>query len=169
MSVSTPAHAVPCAQPAPAPAFAGSPALAQALQQVLVDLTALHLDAKQAHWNVVGATFREVHLHLDEIVDEARQGADDVAERMRALDLTPDGRPRTVAATTTLPVHPEGETGAVEATTAVLAAVRAVVATLRTVHDPVDDEDPTSADLLHTLIAGLEKHAWMLQATLRAR
>jgi hypothetical protein len=36
--------------------------------------------------------------------------------------------------------------------------------TLRTVHDDVDTADPSSADLLHTIIDALEKAAWMLKS-----
>lgn len=63
----------------------------------------LQLQGKQAHWNVVGHNFRDLHLQLDEIVDDAREAADTIAERMRALATFPDGRSDSVAATTTLP------------------------------------------------------------------
>jgi starvation-inducible DNA-binding protein len=43
------------------------------LQSVLVDLIALHLQGKQAHWNIVGPNFRDLHLQLDEIVGDVRQ------------------------------------------------------------------------------------------------
>src|SRR6478735_7210460 len=38
-----------------------------ALQATLVDLVDLSLVAKQAHWNLVGRQFHDVHLHLDEL------------------------------------------------------------------------------------------------------
>ena len=41
------------------------------LQKVLVDLIELHLQGKQAHWNLVGTKFRDLHLQLDELVDAA--------------------------------------------------------------------------------------------------
>src|ERR1700704_509431 len=84
-------------------AFQASPELSANLQKVLVDLIELHLQAKQAHWNVVGTNFRDLHLQLDEIVDIAREASDTIAERMRAIDAMPDGRSDTVTATTTLP------------------------------------------------------------------
>jgi len=37
------------------------------------------------------------------------------------------------------------------------------------VHDAVDAEDPSTADLLHIVIDGLEKQAWMLSAENRSR
>ncbi len=51
--------------------FDTPPNLPQNLQKVLVDLIELHLQGKQAHWNLVGTNFRDLHLQLDEIVDTA--------------------------------------------------------------------------------------------------
>ena len=76
--------------------FQASPQLVTSLQRVLVDLIELHLQGKQAHWNVVGTNFRDLHLQLDELVDFAREASDTIAERMRALDAVPDGRSDTV-------------------------------------------------------------------------
>src|SRR5690606_39896536 len=67
------------------------------LQESLVDLIDLSLQAKQAHWNVYGSHFRSVHLQLDEVTDEVRLAADDVAERLVAIGGEPDGRAATVA------------------------------------------------------------------------
>src|ERR1700760_3137385 len=83
--------------------FDAPPRLAENLQRVLVDLIELHLQGKQAHWNLVGTNFRDLHLQLDEIVDTAREASDTIAERMRALNALPDGRSDTVTAYTTLP------------------------------------------------------------------
>src|SRR6202012_284897 len=83
--------------------------LVQKLQLILVDLIELHLQGKQAHWNVIGANFRDLHLQLDELVDFAREASDTIAERMRALDAVPDGRSDTVAATTSPPQFPGHE------------------------------------------------------------
>jgi starvation-inducible DNA-binding protein len=145
-------------------AFAASPALAGSLQRVLVDLIELHLQGKQAHWNVVGTNFRDLHLQLDELVDFARAGSDTIAERLRALDAVPDGRSDTVAATTTLPKFPVYEVATGEAVDLVTARVYATVDTIRAVHDDVDAEDPSTADILHQLIDGLEKLAWLIKS-----
>lgn len=144
--------------------FQASPELGAALQRVLVDLIELHLQAKQAHWNVVGTNFRDLHLQLDEIVDFARAASDTVAERMRALDAVPDGRSDTVAASTSLPAFPAFEHSSGDVVDLVTTRVYAVVDTLRTVHDTVDAEDPSTADILHQLIDGLEKLAWLLKS-----
>jgi starvation-inducible DNA-binding protein len=134
------------------------------LQRVLVDLIELHLQGKQAHWNVVGTNFRDLHLQLDELVDFAREGSDTIAERMRALDAVPDGRSDTVAATTTLPEFPAYEHSTADVVDFITARVYAAVGTMRAVHDAVDAEDPSTADILHQLIDGLEKLAWLIKS-----
>lgn len=144
--------------------FQASAALSASLQQVLVDLIELHLQGKQAHWNVVGSNFRDLHLQLDELVDFARESSDTVAERMRALDALPDGRSDTVAASTTLPEFPPYERSTGDVVDLITTRIYATVKTLRAVHDAVDDEDPTTADILHQLIDGLEKLAWLIKS-----
>ncbi len=147
--------------------FTASSTLSDDLQRVVVDLIALQLVGKQAHWNIVGPNFRDLHLNLDELVDVAKDGTDEVAERMRALHATVDGRPAVVAATNTLPEFPDGEVLTHDAIDHIVAAIEAAAGTMRAVHDQVDSEDPTSADILHTYIAKLEQQAWFISAETR--
>lgn len=144
--------------------FDAPPSLPQNLQKVLVDLIELHLQGKQAHWNLVGTNFRDLHLQLDEIVDTAREASDIVAERMRALNAVPDGRSDTVTASTTLPAFPPAELSTTDTVELITTRIYAAVDTMRAVHDDVDAADPSSADLLHTIIDDLEKAAWMLKS-----
>ena len=148
--------------------FKASKKLSDSLQEVLVDLVELHIQGKQAHWNLVGRNFRDLHLQLDEIVEAAREFSDTVAERMRALHATVDGRSDTVAGTTTLPEFPAGEVDTTETVDLITARLEATVGTMRRVHDDVDEEDPTSADILHEIIARLEQLAWMVSAEHRS-
>jgi starvation-inducible DNA-binding protein len=144
--------------------FDAPPSLALNLQRVLVDLIELHLQGKQAHWNLVGTNFRDLHLQLDEIVDTAREASDIIAERMRALNAVPDGRSDTVTASTTLPVISPAELSTTETVDLITTRIYVTVGTMRTVHDDVDAADPSSADLLHQMIDSLEKAAWMLKS-----
>ncbi|HCG54693.1 MULTISPECIES: DNA starvation/stationary phase protection protein [Brevibacterium] len=147
--------------------FEASPSLAKNLQTVLVDFIALQLVGKQAHWNVVGPNFRDLHLNLDEVVSIAREGADTIAERMRALHATADGRPAVVAEQTALPEFPAGEVHTHDAIDLAVRAVETTVATMRGVHDEVDEVDPTTADIFHDFIGQLEQQAWFLSAETR--
>src|ERR1700739_1869594 len=144
--------------------FTASSLLAENLQRVLVDLIELHLQGKQAHWNVIGTNFRDLHLQLDELVDFAREGSDTIAERMRALDAVPDGRSDTVAATTSLPQFPANEVNTGDVVDLVTTQTYATVDTIRDVHDAVDADDPSTSDLLHEVVDSLEKLAWMIKS-----
>ena len=147
--------------------FTASAALSDNLQRVLTDLIALELVGKQIHWNIVGPNFRDVHLNLDEVVDIAREGSDEVAERMRAINAVHDGRPATVSAATTVPAAPEGEILTSEGVAYIVSAIEAVVATLRGVDEDVDSEDPTSSGIVEDLIGKLEQQAWFLSSEVR--
>ena len=144
--------------------FTASKKLTDNLQKVLVDLLELQMQGKQAHWNVVGKNFRDTHRVLDEIIEDARAFSDTVAERMRALHGVPDGRSDTVADTTTLPEYPTGEVDTARTVDLITERLEATIATVREVHDPVDDEDPTSADILHAILERLEQFAWIVSA-----
>ena len=145
-----------------------SATLTNNLQAVLVDLIELHIQGKQAHWSIVGTNFRDLHRQLDEIVDSARGFSDEVAERMRALNAEPDGSSPTVAATTTLEPLPHGEISTHDAIGLITTRLDATAATMRRVHDQIDEEDPTTADLLHAVIEKLEQYSWMTSAENRS-
>lgn len=144
-----------------------SQSLASNLQKVLTDLIELHVQGKQAHWNLVGTNFRDLHLQLDDIAS-ARQFADRTAERMRALHALPDGRSSTVSGGTRLEQFPAGLTSTKDTVRLITARLEQTAKTLREVHDEVDAEDPTSADLLHAAITRLEQLAWMVNAEVMA-
>ena len=148
--------------------FVASKELGERMQAVLVDLLELQMQGKQAHWNVVGRNFRDTHRILDEIIEAAREFSDTVAERMRALHAVPDGRSDTVAETTTLPEYPQGEIDTTETVDLITVRLESTVAKMREVHDAVDEEDPTSADILHAIIESLEQFAWMVSAENRS-
>lgn len=149
---------------AASPSFRASRPLADHLQQLHVDLIDLHLQGKQAHWNVVGKNFRDLHLQLDEVVAAARDFSDDLAERMRAIYVTPDGRAATVADRSSLTEFPPDEVDTAETVDLITTALYTVAATARRIHDAVDAEDPTTADLLHSILERIEQLAWMIDS-----
>lgn len=144
--------------------FHASERLRSNLQQVLVDLIELSLQGKQAHWNVVGPNFRDLHLQLDEIVDAAREFSDTIAERLRAMHAIVDGRSDSVAASTSLPAFPEGEVSTGTTVDLITERLDAVADTCRQVHDEVDEDDPTSADILHAILERIEQLSWLTRS-----
>ena len=134
------------------------------LQQTLVDLIDLELQAKQAHWNIQGSRFRSLHLALDELVDYAREELDEVAERIATIGGTPDGRSETVAKTTSLDPIDGGVLDVDKAYSQMADKIQAVCDKIRENLDKVDEADPISGDLLISATAGLEKQAWFLRS-----
>ena len=59
---------------------------------------------------------------------------------------------------------PYGEVDTTQTVDLVTERLEATLITCRDVHDAVDDEDPTSADILHAIIEKLEQFAWMISA-----
>jgi starvation-inducible DNA-binding protein len=55
------------------------------LQKHLASAIDLSYAAKQAHWNVKGANFYQVHLLFDQLHEEAEDYVDTIAERLTAL------------------------------------------------------------------------------------
>jgi starvation-inducible DNA-binding protein len=105
-----------------------------------------------------------MHLQLDEIIDVARALSDQVAERMRALEVLPDGRSETVTKTTTLPKFPPDQVDTSQVVDLIVERLDAVADTCRRVHDDVDEADPTTADILHVVIEKIEQYSWMVGA-----
>ncbi len=133
------------------------------LQQILVVMTDLALQGKQAHWNVTGPHFRSLHLHLDEMIDAWRDAGDRVAERSAALGFAPDGRAATVAATTPLSPLPSGPIPGRDVVAALVRLLTASVSEIRDRMMRLEGLDPVTADLLHGVVATLEEQLWMVR------
>jgi starvation-inducible DNA-binding protein len=140
------------------------PAVGSDLQDTLVELTDLHLRAKQAHWNVVGRHFRQVHLHLDELTEEMRGAADQVAERAVSIGYPVDGRPSTVAKATPLPEFPAGQVVDDEVVALITEALADVCGSVRQRVEHTEELDPVTQDLLIEVLQTLEKQHWMFAA-----
>lgn len=138
--------------------------VAQFLQPLVVNLTALGVDGKQAHWHVRGRNFIGIHELLDVYVAHVREWADLVAERVVALGLPVDGRIQTVGSTATTPVYPDGFVSVADT---VANVVKQIDATLETLHKGItdlEDIDVSSQDVLIEIERGLVKDRWFLQA-----
>lgn len=138
----------------------------KSLQGTLLDLVDLHLVAKQAHWNVVGRNFRDVHLHLDELVNNARQFADSVAERAAAIGIPPDARAKTVAEGSGVPEFSDGWRQDREVIEAIAQTLERLIRRLRVRIDETDKTDLVTQDLLISIASKLEEAHWMWQAKL---
>ena len=138
--------------------------VAQFLTPVVVDLTAIVVNGKQAHWHVRGANFIGVHELLDTIVDHAQEWADLAAERIVALGLPVDARLGTVAAKTTTAELTPGFRPSNETIAEVIAQLDAALAGVNTAVRELAELDQTSQDVAIEIARGLDKDRWFLFA-----
>ena len=76
------------------------------LNQHLADSFDLMSQVKQAHWNVKGSDFWQLHKLFDEVAERASEWVDDFAERVTALGGYATGTVRMAAGSSTLPEFP---------------------------------------------------------------
>jgi starvation-inducible DNA-binding protein len=135
---------------------------ASALHELLPQLVALTLNAKQAHWNVTGPTFLALHALTDDLANDTRDWADRVAERAVALGFMVDARPATVAAVGGR--FPAGRLSDHEAIAELVAQINDVADTARGSLADLTQADAVAHDLTVKVVAGLDKYRWMLGA-----
>ena len=138
------------------------------LNQALADLSDLHSQAKQAHWNVRGPSFYPLHLLFDQVAGSAEEPLDDIAERIVQLGGVAEGTVRQTAGRSALPEFPTaGPNGAAYAQ--VLAErFGAVAKTVRAAVDATAElGDTGSSDLLTGVSRALDKSLWFIEAHTR--
>jgi starvation-inducible DNA-binding protein len=138
--------------------------VAQFLGPIVVNLQALAIDGKQAHWHVRGPNFIAVHELLDTVVANAQASADLAAERVVALGLPLDVRIQSVAAKTTTPKLSAGFQQADQVIPEVIASIAATREVVRTAIDELEELDPVSQDVAIEIAAALDKDRWFLFA-----
>ena len=138
--------------------------VAQFLSPVVIDLTALVVNGKQAHWHVRGANFIGVHELLDTIVAHAQEWADLAAERIVALGLPVDARLGTVAAKTSTTELTAGFHQSDDTIAEVIGQIDAALANVNAAVKELDELDQTSQDIAIEIARGLDKDRWFLFA-----
>lgn len=138
--------------------------VAQFLSPIVIDLQALAIDGKQAHWHVRGPNFQSVHELLDTVVLHAQGYADTAAERVVALGLPIDARIASVAAKTSTPALAEGFQQWDATIVQIIASIDAVLKNVRTAIDELGELDAASQDVAIEIARGLEKDRWFLFA-----
>lgn len=160
-SAAAPTSAAPSSLAASHEIAAGA---AQFLTPVVLDLEALVVNGKQAHWHVRGGSFIGVHELLDDVVTHAQEYADTAAERVVALGLPLDARLATVAAKSSLPALADGFQQWPDTVASVVGLIDAALGTVRAAVTGLDDIDLSSQDVAIEIERGLTKDRWLLQA-----
>jgi starvation-inducible DNA-binding protein len=133
----------------------------------LADSVDLMLQAKQAHWNVRGATFSQLHELFDKVADSAGEWADMLAERAVQLGGTAEGTAAAVAKATTLKPYPLTITAGEAHVEALAKALADFGTKVRTAIDATGQAgDADTADLFTEISRDVDKYLWQVEAHL---
>ena len=137
------------------------------LNQHLANSFDLLSQTKQAHWNVKGEHFYQLHLLFDQAAEVLERHVDELAERATSLGGVAMGTARMAAASSKIPEFPMAFAG--------LECVRALVerwakqaASVRKAIDEADKAgDMGTSDLFTEIVRELDKYLWFLEAHLQ--
>src|SRR3954451_17885769 len=140
--------------------------VADLLQKQLSTYNDLHLTLKHIHWNVVGPNFIGVHEMIDPQVDLVRGYADEVAERIAALGVSPQGTPGAILKDRTWDDYSVGRDTVLAHLAALDLVYTGINEDTRKAIDRLEDLDLVSQDMLIGHAAELEKFQWFVRAHL---
>lgn len=137
------------------------------LQGCLVDSVDLYNATRQAHWNVKGPHFGELHRLFEEFYTALQTSSDDLAERIVQLGGTANGTTQVLAQQTRLEPYPTDLYAGMDHVRALTDRYAKVAKALREGIDQTDEAgDADTADLLTEQSRAVDKMLWMLEAHL---
>jgi starvation-inducible DNA-binding protein len=145
-------------------------AVVKLLNERLVDLVDLKLQAKTAHWNVRGPNFIGLHELFDDVAEAVDGFADEVAERLAALGGLTEANTQAAAKKTSLKPYPTDITAGSDHVDALSTALAAAAKGARaSIEEAEESDDAVTADLLTEVAAGLDKKLWFVEAHQQAK
>ncbi|GAB3026629.1 MULTISPECIES: Dps family protein [Oleiagrimonas] len=142
-------------------------AIAGSLSRLLADTYSLYLKTHSFHWNVTGPQFNSLHLMFEQQYNALWMAADEVAERIRTLDIVAPGSYTQFAKLTSI----KEETGVPAWQDMVEQLVEghevAAATARKTVKVAEEAGDEGTADLVIGRLKDHEKTAWMLRSLLQ--
>ncbi len=137
------------------------------LNQQLADTFDLYSQTKQAHWNVKGPHFMQLHLFFDSLAEETFEDIDKIAERATALGGMALGTTRMAAAASRLPELPLDVVEDLAIVEELVERYAEVAASTREAIQAAQElGDADTADLFTAQSRALDKSLWFLQSHL---
>ena len=138
------------------------------LNQQLANMADLHSQTKQAHWNVRGKDFYQLHKLFDDLAEPFDEFIDTIAERAVTLGGLATGTVRNAAAASELPEFPL-QPGGIEYAKELAQRFAKAGNSVREAIDSAEDlGDRDSADIFTDISRELDKALYFLEAHFRA-
>lgn len=127
------------------------------------------LQARQAHWNIKGPDFYQLHEFFDHVHDRARQWVDLIAERAVVLGGVAEGALHTALSRTKIPVIGNDVISGEEYLEALSGSFAAFGGLIRAAARAAEDAgDGATANLFMEVSRGADKMLWFIEAHLQA-
>jgi starvation-inducible DNA-binding protein len=143
--------------------------LIELLNRRLADTIDLKTQTKQAHWNVKGIQFLQLHELFDSIAGHLEAASDMIAERVTALGGVAEGTARQAAARSEIQ---EYDLQAVDGKEHVRALSQRLAALSNAARAAIDESDRLgdkgTADLFTEIVREADKDLWFLEAHIQA-
>jgi starvation-inducible DNA-binding protein len=131
----------------------------------LADTFDLYSQLKQAHWNVKGSDFYQLHLLYDQVAEDVFPYVDELAERATQLGGLALGTARMAASASSLDEYPVDAVDGMETVTAVAERLAAYAAAVRAAIDTTADlGDQSTSDLFTEISRTVDKYLWFVEA-----
>ena len=138
------------------------------LNQLVADLSQLHMVVHQHHWYMRGSRFFKLHPKLDEVMDELDSQLDFVAERLVTLDGSPVSTLSEIAKMTKIPDEKGNWDETIDERYAKIIDGYRYLDKLYEKGIEVSDKegDASTNDMLTGFHTAIEKRIWMMSAEL---
>ncbi|MBA3869024.1 MAG: DNA starvation/stationary phase protection protein Dps [Anaerolineae bacterium] len=135
------------------------------LNERLADAADLYSQTKQAHWNIKGMDFIQLHEFFDDLAEQVLPYVDSIAERATSIGGVALGTARMAAANSTLPEFPSGPYDGKTMVKTLVEIYGKFANSTRAAIDAADKAgDKDTADLFTTISGEMDKHLWFLEA-----
>jgi starvation-inducible DNA-binding protein len=143
--------------------------LVELLNARLADSFDLYSQLKQAHWNVKGSDFIQLHALYDDVAESVLEHVDEIAERATALGGLALGTARMAAEASALDEYPLDAVAGMDTVAVIADRLAAYGANVREAIDTADElGDMDTADLFTEVSRAIDKHLWFVEAHLQA-
>jgi len=142
--------------------------LVELLNARLADAFDLYSQLKQAHWNVKGSDFMQLHQLYDAVAADVLEHVDLIAERATALGGLALGTARLAASASSLEEYPLDAVAGLDTVTVIADRLAAYGRAIRAEIDKTSElGDQDTADLFTEVSRAIDKDLWFVEAHLQ--
>ncbi len=141
--------------------------ISEQLNETLAATLDVWSQVKQAHWNVKGKDFYQLHLLFDQVATELYEYVDLVAERITSIGSTAHGTIRMAAAATPLPDYPLDAVNGKDHLIAVAERLAAYGKHVRAGIEKTQELDADTADIYTEISRNTDLRLWFIESHLQ--